>query len=89
MFFSFLGIVLFHAYYWLRTLCEWSSKEYLVLDRRAVTAAAATRFGVCAEGGLLMARGLTLCVLVMSLVFYCVFWDGVGTWKEEWAGKLD
>jgi len=36
-----------------------------------------------------MARGLTLCVLVMSLVFYCVFWDGVGTWKEEWAGKLD
>ena len=36
-----------------------------------------------------MARGLTLCVLVMSLVFYNVFWDGAGTWKEEWAGKLD
>ena len=59
--FFFLGIVTFHAYYWLKTLCEWSSKEYLVLDRRTVAAAAATRFGVRAEGAAYGERAHAVC----------------------------
>lgn len=59
-----------------RRFCE----EYPVWERWA------ERFGV--RGGLLVARGLTLCVLGMSLMFYNVFRDRAGTWKEDWAGEL-